>query len=55
MLRRNEEECFLSSTGYSVDPLLRRQLREEFAEAGLEQRIYRGFDEARESFETTDL
>ena len=55
MLRRNEEECFLSSTGYSVDPLLRRQLREEFAEAGLEQRIYRGFDEARESFETMDL
>ena len=55
MLRRNEEECFLSSTGYSVDPFLRRQLREEFAEAGLEQRIYRGFDEARESFETMDL
>jgi propionate CoA-transferase len=55
MLRRNEEECFLSSTGYSVDTLLRRQLREEFAEAGLEQRIYRNFDEARESFESTDL
>jgi propionate CoA-transferase len=55
MLRRNEEECFLSSTGYSVDTLLRRQLREEFAEAGLEQRIYCDFDEARESFEATDL
>ena len=55
MLRRNEEECFLSSTGYSMDTLLRRQLREEFAQAGLKQRIYRDLDEARESFESRDL
>ena len=54
-LRHNEQNRFLSSTGYTRDAFLRRRLREESTEAGLEQRIYRDFDEARESLETTDL
>jgi hypothetical protein len=40
---------------YSTDAFFRHQLKEDFAEADLEQRIYRNFDEARKSLRVRDL
>jgi propionate CoA-transferase len=47
MVKHNEENYFLSSTRYSTNAFSRHQLRERFASADLEQRIYRDFGEAR--------
>jgi propionate CoA-transferase len=55
MVEHNEENYFLSSTRYSTDAFFRHQLKEEFTEADLEQRIYRDFDEARKSLRVKDL
>lgn len=55
MVKHNEENYFLSSIRYSTDAFFRHQLGEDFARADLEQRIYRDFDEARESLKLTDL
>jgi propionate CoA-transferase len=55
MVKHNEDDYFLSSTRYSTDAFFRHQLREDFAEADLEQRIYRNFDEARKSLRVRDL
>ena len=49
------EAYFLSSTRYSTDAFFRHQLKENFAEADLGQRIYRNFDEARKSLRVRDL
>ena len=40
---------------YSKDAFLRHQLKADFAEADLEQCIYRNFDEARKSLRVRDL
>ena len=40
---------------YSTDAFFRHQLKEDFAQADLEQRIYRNFDEARKSLRVRDL
>jgi propionate CoA-transferase len=55
MVKYNEDKYFLSSTRYSTDAFFRHQLKEDFAEADLEQRIYRNFDEARKSLRVRDL
>ncbi len=55
MVKYNEDNYFLSSTRYSTDAFYRHQLKEDFAEADLEQRIYRNFDEARKSLRVRDL
>lgn len=55
MVKHNEDAFFLSSTRYSTDAFFRHQLSEEFAEADLDQRIYRNFDEARKSLRVRDL
>jgi propionate CoA-transferase len=55
MVKHNEDHYFLSSTRYSTDAFFRHQLKEDFAEADLEQRIYRNFDEARKSLRVRDL
>jgi propionate CoA-transferase len=55
MVKHNEDNFFLSSTRYSTDAFFRHQLKEDFAEADLEQRIYRNFDEARKSLRVRDL
>ncbi len=55
MVKHNEDCYFLSSTRYSTDAFYRHQLKEDFAEAELEQRIYRNFDEARKSLRVRDL
>jgi propionate CoA-transferase len=55
MVKHNEDCYFLSSTRYSTDAFFRHQLKEDFAEAELEQRIYRNFDEARKSLRVRDL
>jgi propionate CoA-transferase len=55
MVKHNEDRYFLSSTRYSTDAFFRHQLKEDFAEADLEQRIYRNFDEARKSLRVRDL
>ena len=55
MVEHNEENYFLSSTRYSTDAFFRHQLKEEFTEVELEQRIYRDFDEARKSLRVKDL
>jgi hypothetical protein len=46
MVREHEWRCFLSSTRYSTDALVRRKLGRAFAEARLPQQIYRSFEEA---------
>ena len=51
MVEHNEENYFL----YSTDAFFRHQLKEEFIEADLEQRIYHDFDEARKSLRVKDL
>jgi propionate CoA-transferase len=55
MVKHNEDNYFLSSTRYSTDAFFRHQLKEDFAEADLEQRIYRNFDEARKSLRVRAL
>jgi propionate CoA-transferase len=55
MVKHNEDCYFLSSTRYSTDAFFRHQLKENFAEADLGQRIYRNFDEARKSLRVRDL
>jgi propionate CoA-transferase len=55
MVKHNEDSHFLSSTRYSTDAFFRHKLKEDFAEAELEQRIYRNFDEARKSLRVRDL
>jgi len=55
MVKHNEDNYFLSSTRYSTDAFFRHQLKENFAEADLGQRIYRNFDEARKSLRVRDL
>jgi propionate CoA-transferase len=55
MVKHNEDNYFLSSTRYSTDAFFRHQLKEDFAQADLEQRIYRNFDEARKSLRVRDL
>jgi propionate CoA-transferase len=55
MVKYNEDKYFLSSTRYSTDAFFRHQLKEDFAQADLEQRIYRNFDEARKSLRVRDL
>ena len=55
MVKHNEDNYFLSSIRYSTDAFFRHQLGEGFAEADLEQRIYRNFDEARKSLKLADL
>jgi propionate CoA-transferase len=55
MVKHNEDCYFLSSTRYSTDAFFRHQLKEDFAEAELDQRIYRNFDEARKSLRVRDL
>jgi propionate CoA-transferase len=55
MVKHNEDNYFLSSTRYSTDAFFRHQLKEDFAEADLERRIYRNFDEARKSLRVRDL
>ncbi len=55
MVKHNEDNYFLSSTRYSTDAFFRHQLGEDFAEADLGQRIYRNFDEARQSLRVRDL
>ncbi len=55
MVKHNEDNYFLSSTRYSTDAFFRHQLKEDFAEADLGQRVYRDFDEARESLRVRDL
>jgi propionate CoA-transferase len=55
MVKHNEDNYFLSSTRYSTDAFFRHQLKENFTEADLEQRIYRNFDEARKSLRVRDL
>lgn len=55
MVKHNEDEYFLSSTRYSTDAFFRHQLKEDFTEADLGQRIYRNFDEARKSLRVRDL
>jgi propionate CoA-transferase len=55
MVKHNEDSYFLSSTRYSTDAFFRHQLKEDFAEAELDQRIYRNFDEARKSLRVRDL
>jgi propionate CoA-transferase len=55
MVKHNEDDYFLSSTRYSTDAFFRHQLKEDFTEADLEQRIYRNFDEARKSLRVRDL
>ena len=47
MVKHNQERYFLSSTRYSTNAFFRRQLREDFAAADLEQSIYDDFREAR--------
>jgi propionate CoA-transferase len=47
MVEHNEENYFLSSTRYSTNAFSRHQLKERFAAANLEQRIYRDFGETR--------
>ena len=54
MVKHNEDNYFLSSTRYSTDAFFRHQLKEDFAQADLEQRIYRNFDEARKSLRVRD-
>jgi propionate CoA-transferase len=55
MVKHNEDCYFLSSTRYSTDAFFRHQLKKDFTEAELEQRIYRNFDEARKSLRVRDL
>jgi propionate CoA-transferase len=55
MVKHNEDNYFLSSTRYSTDAFFRHQLKEDFTEADLGQRIYRNFDEARKSLRVRDL
>jgi propionate CoA-transferase len=55
MVKHNEDCYFLSSTRYSTDAFFRHQLKEDFAEADLGQRVYRNFDEARKSLRVRDL
>ncbi len=55
MVKYNEDEYFLSSTRYSTDAFFRHQLKEDFTDADLGQRIYRNFDEARKSLRVRDL
>ena len=55
MVKYNEDNYFLSSTRYSTDAFFRHQLKEDFADADLEQRIYHNFDEARKSLRVRDL
>jgi propionate CoA-transferase len=55
MVKHNEDNYFLSSTRYSTDAFFRHQLKEDFTDADLEQRIYRNFDEARKSLRVRDL
>jgi propionate CoA-transferase len=55
MVKHNEDNYFHSSTRYATDAFFRHQLKEDFAKADLEQRIYRNFDEARESLRVRDL
>jgi propionate CoA-transferase len=55
MVKHNEDCYFLSSTRYSTDAFFRHQLKEDFAEADLGQRIYHNFDEARKSLRVRDL
>ena len=55
MVNHNEDNYLLSSTRYSTDASFRQQLGETFAEADLEQRIYRNFDETRKSLRVRDL
>ncbi|MDF2701483.1 MAG: coenzyme transferase [Rubrobacteraceae bacterium] len=55
MVKHNEDNYLLSSTRYSTDAFVRHQLGENFAEADLERRIYRNFDEARKSLRVRDL
>jgi len=55
MVKHNEDSYFLSSTRYSTDAFFRHQLKEDFTEAELDQRIYRNFDEARKSLRVRDL
>jgi propionate CoA-transferase len=55
MVKHNEDNYFLSSTRYSTDAFFRHQLKENFAEADLGQRIYRNFDEARKCLRVRDL
>ena len=47
MVKHNQENYFLSSTRYSTNAFFRRQLREEFAGADLDQSIYGDFREAK--------
>ena len=49
MVQHNTETYFLSITRYSTNAFFRHQLAERFADAHLEQRIYRSFDEAKDN------
>ncbi|MGZ5300165.1 MAG: acyl CoA:acetate/3-ketoacid CoA transferase, partial [Actinomycetota bacterium] len=46
MVREHERRFFLSSTRYSTDAFLRRKLGRAFADARLEQTIYRSFEDS---------
>ena len=49
MVKHNRDHYLLSSTRYSTNAFFRHQLRQEFASASPEQRIYyASFDEAKE-------
>jgi propionate CoA-transferase len=49
MVRRHEEHYFESAMRYSTNAFFRHKLGQQFADANLEQRIYRSFDEAHDS------
>ncbi len=49
MVRHNTERYFRSITRYSSNAFFRHQLAEHFADAHLQQRIYRSFDEAKDN------
>ena len=54
-VKNDKGNYFLSSTRYSTDTFSRHQLKEDFAEADPEQRIYHNFEEARRSLRVRDL
>ena len=49
MVQHNTETYFLSITRYSTNAFFRHQLAERFADAHLEQRIYRSFEDAKQN------
>ena len=54
-VKNNKGNYFLSSIRYSTDAFSRHQLKEDFAGADPEQRIYHNFEEARKSLRVRDL